>query len=190
MKVIKYQLIKTGVLGMVKKKTLFMILFALILFLTLYFVYIHSLSLNKVGFQSDKVYFGMSPMRLKIFKGKPIKYESLKGLTGGERYNYLEFAYNYPCYVTYYFNKLIFQKLTKIYVSFIRLDSEEIEELFYNVRNYMIEIYSKKENFYDKGIENYDNLTSNFGTRSGATGISVSIRASNNELYVTIDSHF
>lgn len=58
----------------------------------------------------------------------------------------------------------------------IQVEPEQGKEKFYDICNYMSEVYSQKEGYYDEGVTEQNGvLECNLGAEFGATGITVTI---------------
>ena len=75
----------------------------------------------------------------------------------------------------------------------IPVTEQDGEEVFHYVSEYMRNVYSRKEGFYEeesvKDTEK-ETISRKFGADFGATGITVSLKLTKNEVHVTVNYQY
>ena len=132
-----------------------------------------SKDVNEAGVEGSSIYFKTPGFIIPIINGKPDKIikHDVSGATEYVYYDQKIFQHD----STIYYNCLM--GLNRIYVE-IPIDDQDGMETFYYISDYMCDIYSHKDGFYNEGIiENTEDetISQQFGADFKATGISVKI---------------
>ena len=142
-----------------------------------------------LSIQNDKVFFGMSTNELIKIKGDPIEINSDIGDTPFDEYVFIEKLFGYNTRGSYSFNKSFFGlKLQSAYFVVDNLNYDDAKLCIDNVLHSFESFYSKKNNFYNNGLQSNDvsYIETSFGTNDGATGISCDMVYKDNSLIINI----
>lgn len=137
---------------------------------------------NEVGIEGSSVHFKTPGFLLPLVKGKP-----------DETVRSSEFGTTQYIYQ----NQTLFQQTGVIYYNctfgvyevgvVIPVDKQNGEEIYHYIDEYVCNVYSKKNGFYDEGIVAHDEtgeLSHSFGADFGATGISVWVEYADDQISV------
>lgn len=145
-------------------------------------------AVNETGIEGSAVHFKTPGFVLPLLNGKPDEVKEYRE-TGTKEYIYHD-------------QKLFGQKgsisyscLSGVYEvkAAIPVTEQDGEEVFHYVSEYMINVYSRKEGFYEEEIVK-DNekeiMSKKFGANFGATGITVSLKLIENKIEVTANYQY
>ena len=174
--------------GMKKFLRFFCGVFAVTLLLcVLYGMNINS-AVNETGIEGGAVHFKTPGFMLPFLNGKPDEVREYCE-TGTKEYIYHD-------------QKLFGQKgsvsyscLSGVYEvkAAIPVTEQDGEEVFHYVSEYMRNVYSRKEGFYEEEIvkdTEKETISRKFGADFGATGITVSLKLTKNEVHVTVNYQY
>lgn len=170
------------------QKILTILIWVVLVFFLIQSGYLFSINTitNEVGIAGDTVKFKTPGYVLTMIRGKPDEKEKY------EEYGAVKY--------TYYDQNLFGDKgkisyhcqagVNEVEVV-IPVEPEKREDKFNDICNYMCEVYSKKEGYYDEGIsEQAGILYRNIGAEFGATGIAVWITCEEDRIEIVANYQY
>lgn len=138
---------------------------------------------DAVGLENPNIKFGMSQGVLHKQLGKLIQVVSDRMAPSASAY-YRETLYGYPCETVYSFDRRFgMTSLNEVAVTFDGLTEPEREQLFETLQKDLKSFYQTRADYYD-GEASTDGTEKSisFGTDNGAVGVTVSLRATGDQL--------
>ena len=174
--------------GMKKFLRFFCGVFAVTLLLcVLYGMNINS-AVNETGIEGSAVHFKTPGFMLPFLNGKPDEVREYCD-TGPKDYHYPAQKLFGPQ------GSVSHRCLSGVYEvkAAIPVTEQDGEEVFHYVSEYMRNVYSRKEGFYEEESVMYtekETISRKFGADFGATGITVSLKLTKNEVHVTVNYQY
>lgn len=145
-------------------------------------------SVNETGIEGSTVHFKTPGFVLSLLNGKPDEVKEYRE-TGTKEYVYHDQklfgqkgSISYSCFTGVYQVKAI-----------IPVTEQNGEEVFHYVSEYMSNVYSRKKGFYEEEIvedTEKETISRKLGADFGATGITVSLKLTENEVDVTVNYQY